>query len=48
MKLVAKEFVDLKDRLALLEQQVKILKDHSHKHKDESDCVYPYNPDWKG
>jgi hypothetical protein len=30
----------------LLEQQVKVLKDHSHEHKDESDCVYPYNPDY--
>lgn len=41
------DHINHSERLSRLEEQVKILKDHSHKHKDESDCVYPYNPDYK-
>ena len=50
------EALEAKDRLAILEKQVKILKDHSHKHMEEYEIPevllssggmsFPYNPDY--
>ena len=40
-KAIAESYIELRDRIARLEEQVRVLKDHSHFHKNQEGIPHP-------